>query len=246
MTNSFCFDKGFFIILTALIVVIMIILVILFMSKSTFKCPQLSCPSIKCPSITLQDSETVNEPKITESSGSPGPYTDPVREYDYRKIYDPLEEPTRRVDRYQIPPAYFKRFIDIPSRGYPDNFSQVGILVRIHNDHNRHGHAGNASHTGHSGHSNHSGQEEMVVSNQNNSDNNILRLFSRQEYPGSWTRFEYYTALNSGFDSIKIPIDAKRNRELYDGDTVYIKELNQTYKVQLYNYDSPRYYPDLF
>ena len=141
---------------------------------------------------------------------------DPVRSYDNRKYYDPMIEPTRRVPRHEIPPVYLKNMIDYPSRGYPDNYTQLGTLVLEHQD-----------------------QEHQ------DNQNKILRLFGRQTYPGS-DSYEYYTMLNSGLDQIKIPVyNKKRNRELYQDDIVYIYELRQKYRVNLYKYDYPRYYPDL-
>lgn len=140
---------------------------------------------------------------------------DVVRQYDYHKTFDPLEDPTRRVPRHEIPPVVLKHNIDIPSRGYPDNYNQYGVLVKEHS--NKDG----------------------------DSENRIVRLFGRQRYPGS-NQYEYYTMITSGNDLIKIPINNKRRNELYDDDIIYIKELNNNYKVQLYKYDAPRYYPDLF
>jgi hypothetical protein len=140
---------------------------------------------------------------------------DPVRSYDYQKYYDPLSDPTRRVPRHEIPPVYLKNMIDYPSRGYPDNYTQLGTLVLEH--------------------------EEEHQDNQNR----ILRLFGRQIYPGSDT-YEYYTMINSGLDQIKVPVyNRKRRRELYQDDLVYIHELRSKYRVNLYKYDYPRYYPDL-
>jgi hypothetical protein len=135
-----------------------------------------------------------------------------VRQYDYYKAYDPLEQPARRVPRHEIYPMYLRNMVDIPTRGYPDNFTQIGVLVK---------------------------QGDPTK----NEDNKILRLFGRQEYPGS-ERYEYYTKINSGNDQIKIPIDLRR-RELYDDDVVYVKELKEHYQVSLYQYDAPRYYPDI-
>ena len=102
--------------------------------------------------------------------------------------------------------------IDIPTRGYPDNFTQFGVLIKQGNPNKNH-------------------------------ENKILRLFGRQEYPGTYTRYEYYTTITSGNDYIKIPID--RKKELYDDDVIYIKELDDNYKVQLHKYDQPKYYPDI-
>ncbi|QKF93816.1 hypothetical protein QKU48_gp0358 [Fadolivirus algeromassiliense] len=139
-------------------------------------------------------------------------YDDIVKNYDFRKAYDPFENPARRVARHEIHPLHLKRLIDIPTRGYPDNFTQFGILVKEGNPNK-------------------------------NEDNKILRLYGRQEFPGS-NRYEYYTAISSGNDIIKIPIEVRR-QELYDGDTVQIKELKETYRVQLHHFDMPKYYPDI-
>jgi len=51
--------------------------------------------------------------------------TDPVMQYDYGNLYDPLRQPARRVPRHEIP--YIP--IDYPTRGYSDNFTQLGTLV---------------------------------------------------------------------------------------------------------------------
>jgi len=77
-----------------------------------------------------------------------------------------------------------------------------------------------------------------------NTDDRILRLFGRQIYPGSCT-YEYFTNINSGLDSIKIPIDIKSKQELFDGDSVFIKQLNSYYEVELHRIDQPKYYPDI-
>lgn len=144
-----------------------------------------------------------------------------IRQYDYNKVYDILENPARRVPRNELPPQYVKRLIDYPTRGYPDNYTQYGILKRIsHRPTSEHEHE-------------HSDQ----------SNNFIIRLFGRQEFPGS-NKFEYYTMINNGFDQIKIPIYS-RKQELYDGDEIFLKELDSKYIILLYDYDEPKYYPDL-
>ncbi|CAH6421502.1 Hypothetical protein KVN_LOCUS315 [uncultured virus] len=139
---------------------------------------------------------------------------DVVRNYDYKKIFDPLENPTRRISRYDIPPYYLKQMIDLPTRGYPDNFIQLGVLVKTGDQYK-------------------------------NNNNKILRLFGRHEFPGS-NKYKYYALINSGTDQIKIPLNVRHNKELYDDDKVYIKELDEYYKVSLYKYDEPKYYPNLF
>ncbi len=150
-----------------------------------------------------------------------------VRQYDYNKIYNVLEQPARRVDRGQLPPQFVKRLIDYPSRGYPDSFTQLGTLKKLQHHHHR---DVNSEHE----------HEHVDLTNTNNF---IIRLFGRQEFPGS-NRWEYYTMINNGLDQIKIPIYVKR-QELYDGDEIFIKELEHKYVVSLYKYDEPKYYPDL-
>lgn len=149
--------------------------------------------------------EDINLTIINEEDNS---NVDKIKEYDYRKVVDPLESPTMRVDREYLPPVDLKNEINISTRGYPDTFRQVGILI-----------------------------------NNEAGDNKLLRLFGRKEFPRS-NRYEYYTAINSGNDIIKVPLNIKK--ELYDDDNVIVDELSTEYKVKIYKYDSPRYYPDIF
>jgi hypothetical protein len=134
-------------------------------------------------------------------------------DYDHNKLDDPLVEPTRRVPRHEIHPSIMKQMIDIPTRGYPDNFIQMGILVK-------------------EGKSN------------DESDNKIIRLFGRQEYPGSYIH-EYYSMVNSGHDQIKIPLNIGNKKELYNGDIIHIEELKGKYEIKLHKFDAPKYYPDI-
>lgn len=205
-----------------LIALIILILGILLVMK-IYKCNCESMDGVK--PIQEQEQKQTTVPMVEEVPiealyASPGliqrydylKVPDFVKQYDYQKAYDPLEQPVRRIPRHEIHPYYLKQLIDLPTRGYPDNFTQIGILVK----------------------------EDDPSKNQ---DNKILRLFGRQEYPGS-ERYEYYTAINSGLDQIKIPIETRR-RELYDDDMIYIRELKDHYRVHLHRYDQPKYYPDL-
>jgi len=167
-----------------------------------------------------KNTQVVNSPTpsiIEKRVLVPTPISEPrdiIRDYDYSKTYDPLSDPTRRVSRYDIPPGQIQRYLDIPTRGYPDTFQQLGILVK----------KGNPS---------------------KNPENKIIRLFGRQEFPGS-NRWEYYTMISTGNDQIKMPLDVKRGTELYDDDTINISQLNDDYRVELFKFDQPRYYPHLF
>ena len=161
--------------------------------------------------VELQ-SETTNTHIINNNNNKILVETDPVLEHDYASIYDPLIGPERRAPRHLFYPdhIYEQHLIGSPSRGYPDNFTQFGVLIK------EKGKPGKG--------------------------NRILRLFGRQEYPGSH-KYEYYTAINSGLDQIKVPIDNNRKTELYDDDIVYIKELDSYYKVNLHKLNQPRYSP---
>ena len=178
-------------------------------------CPQCpSCPSTTCPSCPECPSGRSDISTSVTRQVSTVPI-DPVREYDRSKISDPLTSPTRRSPRDQIPPYYIKRKLDIHTRGYPDNYQQMGILVRV------------------------------STTESSDTDNKILRLFGRQKYPSS-NKYEYYATINSGNDMIKIQIDNKYDKELYDDDIVTITALgSDTYKVSLYDNDTWTYYPDI-
>lgn len=57
---------------------------------------------------------------------------DPLLSYDYATMYNPLKEPVRRLDRYEIPSMLP---IDYPTRGFPDNYTQIGTLINEKEDH---------------------------------------------------------------------------------------------------------------
>jgi len=90
--------------------------------------PCQQCP--KCPAIEKTVETTVEKPQINNIVVDNSPPVDPIKEYDYRKAFDPLEDPTRRPDVGFLPPIHVKRVIDFPTRGMPDNYQQLGILVK--------------------------------------------------------------------------------------------------------------------
>ncbi|AYV76852.1 MAG: hypothetical protein Barrevirus2_5 [Barrevirus sp.] len=167
-----------------------------------------------------------NRPPMYYQNPGVRPDYDPIMQYDYRKAFDPLIDPTRRVARNELPVFPLKAYIDLPTKGYPDNFNQTGLLILEPDSHKR---------------------DRRRSDNDN--DNKILRLFSRQEFPGS-NRYEYYTLISSGNDLIKIPITnnyrGQRIKELDDDDIIHIEELGKNYRVKLLKYDQPRYYPNIY
>lgn len=159
------------------------------------------------------------------------PYDDPVKNYDLRKLHDPLEHPARRIPRHEMHPSHLKYLIDIPTRGYSDNFTQIGILIRVDDHDHRDRHDKTAP-------------EEETKKCSQGKENKVIRLFGRQEYPGS-DKYEYYYLLNNGLDQIKVPLHVRR-RELYDDDRVHVPELESHYRVNIYEYDQPKYYPHIY
>jgi hypothetical protein len=79
-------------------------------------------------------------------------------------------------------------------------------------------------------------------------DEKIVKLFGRQTYPNS-NKYEYYgitTDKNGG--ELKINIESKNEKELYDNDEININILNNTensnkFKLYLNNMDQPYYNP---
>ena len=85
----------------------------------------------------------------------------------------------------------------------------------------------------------------VLTSTGEGESNKILRLFGRQTFPGS-NKYEYYTAINSGLDNIKVPLSVDHDKELYNGDKVNVDVLDGAeYSVKLHPLDHPRYYPDV-
>lgn len=104
-------------------------------NKSCPQCPaQVPTQEIKV--ITEEKSVPVPVPIPTSPTVITGPQptimgADPVRSYDIDKIVDPLEAPVRRPPRHQLTPFELRRMIDLPTRGYPDNYRLFGTLTNV-------------------------------------------------------------------------------------------------------------------
>ena len=122
--------------------------------------------------------------------------------------YNDFKPPERRVPEYIYPTPEVKQLINIPTRGYPDNYQLMGVLLRDNTE-------------------------------------TAFNLFGRQKYPGS-NQYEYYAQGTMYNNHVKLPINKKDDRELYDGDEVNIPGTDSTkglFKVKLYDLDVPRYNP---
>lgn len=137
------------------------------------------------------------------------------------RIINPLLPPERSyTNTYGIP-------INIPSRGPFQAYQQVGILSK----------------------------DEIADLDKipgNNNDSNILPLFGRPTYYGS-NRWNYYTSSDK-FQSVKLPINIDGRKctedlgcdELRDGDMVSIPSYNGRFRVEIYDFDKPRYIPFVY
>ena len=163
----------------------------------------------------IQSLNKLNQPQYQQV------HYDPIKYYDQEKLADPFEAPAKRPDRIQMgyPPIMKSSTNPLqpyPTRGYPDNYHLLGTLISIDNNKDY---------------------------NKLEQDNQIINLFGRQKYPGS-SEYEYYTMLSTGNNNTKIPLK-DQIRELFTDDEVFIKELNKTYKVNLYPNEELKYNPFL-
>jgi hypothetical protein len=137
------------------------------------------------------------------------------------RIINPILPPERSyVNTYGIP-------INIPSRGPVQTYQQVGILYK----------------------ENVSNPDQQSG---NNNDSNILPLFGRPTYNGS-NKWNYYTSSDK-FQNFKLPITRDGRKcdkdigcdEIRDGDILEIPSYNGKFKVEIYDYDRPRYIPYVY
>lgn len=151
----------------------------------------------------------------------------PPLRHDYRKMNDPLKYPSRRYEQYpngfRPPIVDVANGINIPTQGYLPSFQMVGY-VREDGQH--------AKNKGDKG------DDDDKHGGRTNPDH-MLKLFGRRTDTNRW---EYYV-MHHDDPSLKIPIDSKRNDELYDQDDVHVPGYPGRFKVQMYGYETPRYIP---
>lgn len=242
--DKFVFSKSFLVLMT--IAVLLLIWIAVKMYKMGDK-PNQYNSYIQQPPLphTQPLQQPLQQPLPPTHPTTFGRTDDVVRDYDYSKATDILEEPTRRVPRHEMHPYYLRSSIDIPTRGYPDNFTQIGVLVRDDKRGGKRGgeRGGRSRRSDDDQYKDDDDDDDYKKYRDHDNSNRIIRLFGRQEYPGS-SLYEYYISVNSGYDSIKIPLEVRR-REIYDGDKVYVKELQAHYRANIFKFDGPKYYPDV-
>ena len=114
-------EKIIFIIITTLLLIIILVQYCVLIKK------------LSMPSFDTEQKLLINElPLLPPPSRPFSPIItnpDPVKMYDYHKLNDPLEEPTKRVDRYLLGPIEYRKMFNYPVRGDPDNPRWLGILI---------------------------------------------------------------------------------------------------------------------
>lgn len=140
-----------------------------------------------------------------------------IRNYDMRSKINPFEKQFNRPENHQLGDLRIRRFFDIPTRGWPDDFHIIGTLTCFNDE----------------------SEKEKC-----DRRNKILNLYGRPRYPNGNSPYEYYTRISSGNEMIKI--DLGERPELMDGDTIYIPELEADYKLKKYPNDIFRYNPFVF
>ena len=148
-------------------------------------------------------------------------YQKTIIQSDNRETENTEDPPEREYRGYQagVP-------INVRTRAQ-DSYQQVGVLYKIS--------AVNTS--------------SSINTPGNNTDTSVLPLFGRRIYRGS-NMWNYYTS-TSDHSIVKLPIyingeNCTKERgcsELMNGSTVNVDALNGTYKVDIYEYDSPKYIP---
>jgi hypothetical protein len=167
----------------------------------------------------------INVPSIEQQHRRPNvnhiSYPDYLHQKNHERVINPLLPPERSYENtYGVP-------INIPTRGSSGGFQQIGMLYK-----------------------------QNITDNSatigNSSETAIFPLYGRPIYPGS-NKWSYYTASDK-FNSVKMPITHNGRRcdadygchELYNGDIIQIPAYNGDFKVEIYDYDKPRYIPYVY
>ena len=169
-----------------------------------------------------------NDKNIVIKIENPNNHTHLINK-DYERIINPLLPPERR-NHYIDKSAYEVSNgvpINIPTRGYHGGAMQIGALYKQETS------------------------DDDSKIGQNN-EPVIIPLFGHPTYNGS-NKWMYYTSTDK-FNQVKLPISNKNRQcnseygcdELYDGDIVQVPAYNGDFKVVKYEYDKPRYIPNIY
>lgn len=144
-----------------------------------------------------------------------------IKNYDKKILSDPFTAPRDRVENSVIHDLDLYKNFNLSTHGKLNDYHIIGVLNLLTTD---------------------SQNKNNNIENNATEYNNILQLYGRQKYPYG-NEYEYYTMITSGNQTIKIPIKNKHKKELYDGDEIFIKELNRKYIVKKYPMEEIEYIP---
>jgi hypothetical protein len=160
--------------------------------------------------------------KIREENNSSMPsHSNYLRNKAYERVVNPLLPPERtHVSNYGVP-------INIPTRGPEGGYQQIGYIYKDEID-----------------------DENKTIGS--GSDAVMLPLYGAPTYNGS-NKWMYYISSDK-FHSIKMPINHKDRKcdsefgcdELYNNDVVDVPAYNGKFKVNIYEYDKPKYIPYVY
>ena len=153
-----------------------------------------------------------------------------IRNFDWQSKFNPFIKQFDRPENSQLGDLNVRKYFDIPTRGLPNDFHIIGTLSRIDIPPPPTNETEN--------------KDENIKSGKLNSfidDNRVLNLYGRAKYTNGYSPYEYYTRITSGNEMIKI--DLGERKEMLDGDTIHIDELNADYKLKTYPNDMFRYNP---
>lgn len=150
-----------------------------------------------------------------------------IKNYDKRMLSDPFTAPRSRVENDVISDLNIYQNFNQSTHGKLNDYHIIGVLNLSNKtpDIDKIGPF-----------------NQNEIKNNATFHNNILQLYGRQKYPGG-REYEYYTVITSGNQTIKIPIFNRNKQELYDGDEIFIKELNKYYIVSKYPTEEIEYIP---
>ena len=117
MSENVCMPKSYFLIIFFIFSIFYYFHTIR-MNNYILKLEANSKPTIIRPNIIIK-----NEKKETVKK-------DILLDRDEKAVYNDFKPPERRLNRHNYPTESVKNLINIPTRGYPDNYQNLGIMVR--------------------------------------------------------------------------------------------------------------------
>ena len=145
-------------------------------------------------------------------------YVDQLHRKNHERVINPLLPPERSyVNTYGVP-------INVPTRGVSAGYQQVGVLYK-----------------------NEISDGGKTIGN--SSDTVILPLFGQPTYPGS-NKWNYYTSSDK-YHTFKMPVTIDGRKctddhgcgEIYTGHNIALPAYNGNFRVEVYDFDKPRYIP---